>query len=429
MLFLYRLAILAFLPILLIRFVLRTIKNPDYRDRFHQRFGFGYPSVSQNGFLIHAVSVGEVNAAVPLVNKLKQLWPGEEITITTMTTTGAQRVQKLFGDEINHCYLPYDYTVSMGRFLSSIQPALVMVMETEIWPNMICLCARKNIPMLYTNVRMSERSYQGYSRFKALISQILPKISLFAVQGETDAKRLELLGAPRDNIAVTGSLKFDIAMPASVSEAGAAIRRQLGWNRPMAVAASTHEGEETLILDAFAKIRQELPETILVLVPRHPERFQSVIKECDKTSFRVLKRSNMEAMPPDGIDILVVDAMGELTMFIAASDITIMGGSLVPVGGHNLLEVASLAKPVVFGPHMFNFDEISQMFIEQGAGIQIDHVNQLADVMSKLLMDGGMRDQLGSKGSKLIEQNKGALDRVTSLIKGLYPSSDAAKPE
>lgn len=415
-LFLYRLLIYFLLPFLAVRFVLKGIRNPDYFNRIGERFGFTAIQPPKGGFWIHAVSVGEVNAALPLIYQLNNKWPGLSIVITTMTTTGSDRVRKVLGENVYHCYLPYDYPGAVKRFIERIQPQLGMVMETEIWPNLITQCHTKNIPLVYTNVRLSQRSWRGYNRFRRLFSAVLPKVSQFAVQSEADAKRLIQLGAPEQHVNVTGSIKFDISLPPSLGEAGESIRRQLGWNRPVFLAASTHDGEEAAAIEAFAEIRTQLPETLLILVPRHPERFSQVIRLCEKSGLNTRIRSNMMGTSFDNVDALVVDTMGELTMFVAAADVTFMGGSLVPVGGHNLLEVASLKKPVIFGPHMFNFAEISELFLQQGAGIQVQHTSELAEVVIRLLDDAAMRDRFGNEGVKLMEQNRGALDRVINLI-------------
>jgi len=416
MLLLYRVFIYAFLPVLILRFIWRGMRNRSYFSRIGERFGYIADNPPKGGFWIHAVSVGEVNAAIPLVSQLIDNWPDRPIVITTMTTTGSDRVRKALADKVFHCYLPYDYPGAVRRFIKRIEPKLGMVMETEIWPNLINQCHKSHIPLVYTNVRLSQRSFRGYNRFRSLFSQVLPKVSQFAVQSEADAKRLILLGAPEKRVHVTGSLKFDITLPPSVGEAGESIRRQLGLNRPVFLAASTHEGEESRVIEAFAAIRTKLPQTLLIIVPRHPERFNHVARLCQKSELICQRRSNMSGVSFETTDVLVVDTMGELPMFISAADVTFMGGSLVAVGGHNLLEPASLAKPVIFGPYMFNFAEISEMFLQQGAGIQVKSTAELAEVAIRLLDDAAMRDQFGTQGEKLMAQNRGALIRVINLI-------------
>ena len=416
MLTIYRLVLYAFFPVLICRFVLRGLKNKSYFRRIGERFGFAQTNISKGGIWIHAVSVGEVNAAVPLVNEIRKAWPASAITVTTMTTTGSDRVRKVFGTSVAHCYLPYDYPGAVNRFVERVSPRLGLVMETEIWPNLIYCCYQKKIPLIYTNVRLSERSWRGYNRFRRLFVRILKLVSQFAVQSEADAIRLVKLGAPEEKISITGSLKFDIDLPQSISEAGESIRRQLGWNRPVLVGASTHEGEESILIQTFREIKAELQDILLVIVPRHPERFTSVLKLCLKEGLSTSRRVGMSNELESDTDVLVVDTMGELPVFIAAGDVTFMGGSLVPIGGHNLLEAGALGRPVVFGPHMFNFSEISEMFLQQGAGIQIDDVSELANVCLRLLQDAGMRDQYGTQGEKLVQQNKGALEHVMTMV-------------
>ena len=416
MLAIYRLILYAFFPILVCRFALRGLRNKSYFYRIGERFGFSQINPAAGGIWIHAVSVGEVNAAVPLVNEIKKALPESAITVTTMTTTGSDRVRKVFGTSVAHCYLPYDYPGAVKRFVEKVSPGLGLVMETEIWPNLIYCCYRKQIPLIYTNVRLSERSWRGYNRFRHLFVRILKLVNRFAVQSEADAARLVKLGAPEEKISITGSLKFDIDLPQSISEAGESIRRQLGWNRPVLVGASTHEGEENILIQAFREIRAELQDVLLVVVPRHPERFSSVLKLCNKEGLSTSRRLDMSKELEPETDALVVDTMGELPVFISAGDVTFMGGSLVPIGGHNLLEAGALGRPVVFGPHMFNFSEISEMFLQHGAGIQINDVSELATVCLRLLQDAGMRDQYGTQGEKLVQQNKGALEQVMAMI-------------
>lgn len=416
MLIIYRLILYISLPVLIVRFLLRGLSNRSYFERITERFGFSETNPDPGGVWIHAVSVGEVNAAVPLVNRIMKTWPDKSITVTTMTTTGSDRVKKVFGSNVSHCYLPYDFPGAVRRFVKKISPQLGLVMETEIWPNLIFYCHQQGIPLIYTNVRLSERSWRGYNRFRYLFSKIFKLVSKFAVQSESDARRLIQLGAPEHKLSITGSLKFDINLPPSVNEAGESIRRQIGWNRPVLIAASTHEGEELAIIEVYHRIKSNLPELLLIIVPRHPERFTAVSKLCVKEGLNTIQRTEMSAELSADIEVLVVDTMGELPIFIAAGDVTFMGGSLVPVGGHNLLEAAALGQPVVFGPHMFNFAEISEMFLQHGAGVQVSGIDELAEVCERLLLDGVVRDQYGTQGEKLVQQNRGALEQVMALI-------------
>ncbi len=405
----------------------RASRNKQYLTKISQRFGFNLllPKVKNNstkddaysdGIWIHAVSVGEVNAAVPLVKNLLASFPGKAITITTMTPTGSDRVLKVFGKSVQHCYLPYDYPGAVKRFLNALRPQLAMVMETEIWPNFINECHNRQIPMIYTNVRLSSRSHKEYLRFKKLFAPALKKVSQFAVQAKADAERLINIGANADTVEVTGSIKFEMTLPASVTEAAQSVRRDLGWERPVWVAGSTHEGEESQVIDAYLKARKEIKNLLLVLVPRHPERFSAVFKLAVGYGCKTVLRSQSNTEIPQDTEIYVADTMGDLTLLIAAGDVAFIGGSLVSAGGHNVLEACAAGVAVIFGPHMFNFQEISDLVLAKGAGIQVMDSDELCEVIVKLLNDPVIRDQYGSEGRELIEANKGALDKICAMV-------------
>jgi len=412
----YRLFLYLAFPVILVRMAIRIANNRQYLSRLPQRFGFAPLTPKPNGVWIHSVSVGEVNAAVPLIQHILKTDPDIEIIVTTMTPTGSDRVRKLFSKRVHHCYLPYDYPGAMKRFIRSINPCLAIVMETEIWPNMIHVCHQQKIPMIYTNVRLSARSYERYGRFKAIIAPTLKKVSEFAVQCEPDAKRLIGLGASADNVHITGNIKFDMRLPASVIEAAQSVRRRLGWSRPVWVVGSTHEGEEPEVLDAFATAKKEIPDLLLILVPRHPERFSAVFRLCTRWGFNVSLRSENVSDIDSSTEVYLGDTMGELTLLIAAGDVAFIGGSLVPTGGHNLLEASAAGIPVIFGPHIFNFAEIADLVLAKGAGVQIMNSDELGEVVVKLLNDSLLRDQYGARGRELIEENKGALKKIRVLF-------------
>ena len=423
MLLLYRTLLYLALPLLVVRFLWRGARNTDYFHRIGERIGILKSDPQMGGFWVHAVSVGEVNAAIPLVSTLRRTYPNRVVTLTTMTTTGSDRVRQVLGGEVQHYYLPYDYPGAVRRFLRKIDPCAGLIMETEIWPNMIHCCRRMQIPLIYTNVRMSQRSFEGYHRLRSLFTPLLRNIREFAVQSAADARRLEQLGVDSERVEITGSLKFDIQLNPSIVEIGQSIRRQVGAERPVLVVASTHEGEENEILTVFQSLLSELPDALLILVPRHPERFNTVQKLVEKQGLKLVRRTGMTGQVSEEIQVLLVDKMGELPNFISAGDVTFMGGSLTEIGGHNLLEPAALGKPVVFGPHMFNFAEISDMFLERGAGIQVNDSGELVEVFLKLFEDPGLRDRYGSAGEKLVAQNRGALDRVTRIVARVVPAS------
>ena len=421
MLILYRIFLYAASPYLLGRLLVRGLREPRYFFTIRQRFGFalrptrGANNIRPNGIWIHAVSVGEVNAGAALVFYLLKKYPKMPITVTTMTPTGADRVAELFKDEVAHFYLPYDYPGAVRRFLQTVRPRLAVVMETEIWPNLIAAAARRQVPMVYINVRLSRRAHNGYQYIKKLIAPRLKSISHFAVQAEADARRLIDLSAAPDKITITGNLKFDIEFKPSIFERAQSVRRDLGINRPIWVVGSTHSGEEEIILEAFARIKNKFENLLLVIVPRHPHRFTTVFRLCQRRYKSILRSKTNGKIHPE-IDIYIADTMGELTLLLAAGDVAFIGGSLLPIGGHNVLESCAAGTPVVFGPHMFNFAEITKLVQQYKAGICIRNAAQLAEVIIKLLHDSQLRDTYINNGRKLIEKNRGALKKTCTLI-------------
>lgn len=411
----YSLVLMLLSPLVLSRLWWRGRKAPAYRQRWSERFAL-IPVIAGRPLWIHAVSVGETIAAAPLIRYLLEHHGEIPLLVTTTTPTGSAQLRKLFGEQVLHLYIPYDLPGAVQRFLDRVQPRLLVVMETELWPNLFHHCARRAIPVIVANARLSQRSAKGYGRFPGLVAQTLGNISLIAAQGAADAGRFIALGARPERVEVTGSIKFDITLPATLREQGAQLRRDiLGVNRLVWVAASTHAGEDELLLAAFAVIRQRLPAALLLLVPRHPERFDDVARLCQRAGLELVRRS--ESRPcAESTAVFVGDSMGELTTFYAAADLCFMGGSLVPVGGHNLLEPAALGLAVLFGPHMFNFAGISRMFLEEGAALQVDGGAALPEVVIRLLEDAGLRDAMGRKGQALLESNRGALARLEGLI-------------
>ncbi|MEE8342812.1 MAG: lipid IV(A) 3-deoxy-D-manno-octulosonic acid transferase, partial [Gammaproteobacteria bacterium] len=344
-------------PLVLLRLALRGLHTPSYWRRWPERFGY-VPRLNKPVALwIHAVSVGEVQATLPLVQALRKRIDPADILITTMTPTGSDRVRALYGNQPAHVYVPYDLPGAVARFLDRTQPRLALVMETEIWPNLFHTCHRRGIPVFMVNARMSERSFKGYRRVPGLAAQTLTQVTGILAQGAEDRRRLAELGAPADRLHITGSVKFDIALPPSLAEQAAALRRSWGVERPVWVAASTHQGEDEIILEAFKMLLQSFSNALLILVPRHPERFASAGALCRRKDFSTVLRS--EGKDCDAtIQVLMGDTMGELTLFFASADVAFVGGSLISAGGHNPLEPAALGVPALFGPHMFNFSDM-----------------------------------------------------------------------
>jgi len=412
--FIYSLVLLLLSPFVLLRLWRRGSKAPAYRQRWSERFAF-IAAIQGGPIWVHAVSVGETLAAVPLVKHLLSTNPYTPVLVTTTTPTGSEQVQRLFGDQVLHVYMPYDLNGVIKRFLKRVQPRLLVVMETELWPNLFHHCRQQQVPVIVANARMSERSARGYARFSGLAASTLNDVAVIAAQSEADARRFIALGAQPDSVQVTGSVKFDISLPDGLIKQAAALRSELFAQRPVWLAASTHAGEDELVLQAFAEIRKHQPDLLLVIVPRHPERFDMVVELCRNQGHEVVRRSEDRACS-ETTAVFVGDSMGELLLFLATADLCYMGGSLVPVGGHNLLEPTAVGVPVVFGPHMFNFAVISQMFLERGAASQVEDSAGLAKVVVELFENAELRNEMALKGKQLLTENRGAQARLEALV-------------
>ena len=402
-------------PLLIWRLFRRGFRDHDYWQRWGERFGYSDQPELLDCVWIHAVSVGEVQAAVPLVEHFLSQAKPHPVVVTTMTPTGSSRVRKLFGNRVHHVYAPYDLPGAVNRFLYRINPMKAIIMETEIWPNLISWCYKRNVPLILANARLSERSAKGYRRIPRLGKLALKRISFIAAQSDADKQRFLSIGANKERIAVTGSIKMDIDLPASLREQGAVLRRRIGLDRAIWVAASTHHGEEEQVLGAFRRIRENIPQSLLVLVPRHPERSDEVEALCRQRDYEVLVRSR-ERGDEQIRDVYLIDTLGELTQFFAACDAAFIGGSLVPIGGHNMIEASALGVAVVFGPHLHNFQEISTQLLEANAARIIHDSDELAQTMTGLLKDANLRHQLGENGKQYIESNRGALQRLIRII-------------
>lgn len=411
--YLYTLFLYLFLPVILLRLLVRGVRNPDYWNRWGERFGFGIDGKSAD-IWVHAVSVGEARAAAPLIQALLAR-NGSEILVTTMTPTGSDEVGRLFGTSVKHCYAPYDYPGAVDRFLDAVRPKTTIIMETEIWPNIISKSSSRGIPVLFANLRLSERSFRKYGKVSGFIGAILGKVSRFAVQSPRDSRHLQELGVLPEAIAITGSIKFEVRIPASLNEVAQVLRREWGQECRVWIAGSTHEGEEEMVLEVYRKLREKYPDLILVIVPRHPERFAVVTRLARKSGFNVVCRSEARR-DLSSTEIYIGDTMGELTLLYAASDVAMVGGSMIHHGGHNVLEPCALGVPVVFGPHMFNFLQISQLVLERNAGIQVGNENELLGAVEGYLDDPYRRFNTGEAGRKLIEENKGALEKTMALF-------------
>ena len=424
---LYSLVLYLSVPLVLLRLLWRGTKNPAYWRRWSERFGwFAAPSFKQP-LWIHAVSVGEVQAAVPLVRALLARYPQRSVVITAMTPTGSQRAQALFAKELQagrvfHVYLPYDLPGAVRRFLKRVQPCIAIIMETELWPNLFHHCARKNIPVVVANARLSPKSLAGYQRMASLVRPTLAKTTLIASQSEADAERFLSIGAKAEQVMVMGNIKFDLHFSEDLPQRAKSLRAQLGAERPVWIAASTHEGEEEQVLQAFALVREVLPQCLLVLVPRHPERFNKVVSLAQRHGYQVLRRTEGQSCDA-GKDVFVVDTLGELPLFYAAADVAFVGGSLVPTGGHNMLEPAALGLPVIIGPHLFNFAEVSSALLAVGGACKVDSPKELARKVREFLQEPQVRELMGESGQELVNNSRGAMDRLLAKIAPFLPAS------
>ncbi|NEV60628.1 lipid IV(A) 3-deoxy-D-manno-octulosonic acid transferase [Thiorhodococcus minor] len=410
----YSILLRLLLPMALLRLYARSLKAPAYRRRIGERLASG-DAAPRADLWIHAVSVGEVQAAELLIRRLRGRDPALRVLVTTTTPTGAARVQDLLGDAVAHRYTPYDLPGVMRRFLHQVRPRLVVVVETEIWPSMLAACERQGIPVVLANARLSARSARGYARVGGLTRETLQRFARIAAQSDADAQRLIALGADAGRVQVTGSIKFDLRQPASQRELAETLRRSWGIQRPVWVAASTHEGEDAQLLEAHRRLLARLPKALLVLVPRHPERFDRVAALVERQGLAMARRSREEPCREDRA-VLLGDTMGELAAFLAAGDAAFIGGSLVPTGGHNLLEAATAGVPVAVGPHTFNFAEITEMMVREGAAVRVADAAGLAALMQAWLSDAALRAQVGEQGRAVVERNRGALDRLVAVI-------------
>ncbi len=416
---LYNLLLYLALPFLLLRLVWRSRHAPAYRERWGERLGLYSRRPLRAGIWIHAVSVGEVQTAAALIKHFLERYPHTGVMVTTTTPTGSERLRGLFEDTVRHVYTPFDLTPIMNRFLDAVRPRLAIVMETEIWPNMLGACERRGIPVVLANARLSARSAQGYARLGGFTGETLRRFAAIGAQSPDDAARFQALGVPGEQVQVTGNIKFDVCRPGSLLDHAEVLRRFWGIQRPVWVAASTHEGEEEQILRAHRKILEQLPGALLVLVPRHPGRFERVAALVAHRGFGLARRSTRDPCG-EQVSVFLGDTMGELPAFLAAGDVAFIGGSLVPTGGHNLLEAAAVGVPVAVGPHVFNFVQIAELMMQEGAAVQVKDAHALAQCMKKWLGDATIRTQVGEQGRRVVQANQGALQRLLDLIEKIY---------
>ncbi|MFO7994653.1 MAG: lipid IV(A) 3-deoxy-D-manno-octulosonic acid transferase [Marinobacter sp.] len=416
--FFYSLFFRIALPLVLLRLWWIGRSNPEAFVRWRERLG--YVEASEEPVIwVHAVSVGETIAAAPLVNALLRRNPDIPILMTAMTPTGSARARALFGDRVRYAFSPYDTPGAVRRFVDRVRPRALVIMETELWPNMIALSKQRDVPIFLINARLSARSARGYERVASLVRPLLCSINWIAAQADEDAGRFLRIGAKPESVSVTGSIKFDVEISDEVRSASTSLRRQLGADRPVWIAASTHEGEDRQILEAHQQIMSEHPDTLLVIVPRHPERFDDVARLADSMGLAVQRRSARNRAGENSgssCQVYLGDTMGELLMLYGACDIAFVGGSLIERGGHNPLEPAAWGMPVLSGPHIVNFETIYNR-LDAGKGLYITlSSDALASCVSQLVSDKAAADQVGRNALAVVNANRGALEKVVDGI-------------
>tara|TARA_R110000868_G_scaffold33587_1_gene121710 strand:- start:9874 stop:11133 length:1260 start_codon:yes stop_codon:yes gene_type:complete len=406
------------MPVLLCRIWWRGRQNPGYRQRVGERLGWVIAQTQPGAIWIHAVSVGETLAAAPLIEQLLQDYPDRTIWITSTTPTGAAQVERLFGNRVKRSFMPYDLPLCWWLFCRRVKPVCLVVMETELWPNLLACCQQRRIPALLANARLSARSARGYARLAALTRPMLQRLTRVAVQNEVDGQRFLDLGLPPARLTVCGSLKYDVVVPTSIEDQAHDLRQGWGADRPVVLLASSHEGEEALLMAAARQWMQRWPQLLLVLVPRHPERFDPVAQTCLDESFIVARRSRQES--GNGCQIYLADSMGEMLLLLAAADVVVMGGSLVPRGGHNPIEPAALGKPVLMGPHYFNFQAVVDE-LEAEKALQLTTSSSLVTDVARLLDDPQQRQQMGYAGQNKVRHSRGTVARLAAEVAVLLP--------
>ena len=396
----------------------QALRHAEHRGRLAQRLGHVERSRHAGVVWIHAVSVGEVQAAAGLVHALRRRHPDLPIVVSTVTPTGAQRARTLFRDGVQHCYLPYDLPGAVRRFLDRVSPQVAVILETEIWPTLYAELGRRGIPLVLGSARLSARSVDRYRRLASLLRDTLSGGIVIGAQTSVDADRFRQIGAASERVHVTGNIKYDLEIPASQVDAGRALRRRWGEARPVWIAGSTHEGEEEAALAAHASVRARLPTALLLLVPRHPQRFETVHTLLRRRGTAFAQRSAGE-LPGADDDVFLIDTLGELQAFYAASDVAFVGGSLVPIGGHSLLEPAVLGLPILSGPHTHNGQEIAELLGQSGALVLVRDREALARSLLTWLEAPSLAHEAGESGRRAVAANRGAVDRLVAMIEPL----------
>ena len=410
--FIYTFLIILSLPFALLRILLKDTKSSSWTRKLKNQLGF-VPKTSGKVIWFHCVSVGEFNAAKPLIDKIFLKFPLHQIVITTTTITGSEAVENHYKKRVIHCFFPFDAPFIVSLFLKKIKPVACILLETEIWPNLITKLKHQNIPIMLVNARLSDRSFKKYNKFSPkLVSSTLNSLSIICSQNESSSKRFISLGASKKNITITGSLKFDSNEPNNL-ETIQALKKITG-DRKIVAFASTREGEELQIIKSYLALQNKF-SALLLIIPRHPERFNEVFNIASENGLNVKRRSLADHCEKD-TDILIGDSMGEMMSYFSISDIAFIGGSLSNNGGQNMLEAASLSKPIIFGPSVFNFEEISKKLLDDGSAMQVSSAEELMQAISELLLDNEKRKLIGQSAKTTFENNRGATARVFEAI-------------
>ena len=419
--FVYILIAYLIAPLWIGALAVRGFRDKTHWRGFSQRFGLG-KTVSGRSIWVHAVSVGEVQAAVPLVEALLKRFPHIPLVLTTVTPTGRARAEAIFQQRVDVRYVPIDWPGSVRRFFQRVQPQLAVILETEIWPNLYHRCGRLGVPLVLASARISPRSVNSYRRLVSLFRETLSHGIFIAAQSQEDAERFRSIGASPERTHVVGNIKFDFGYPSDMEARGHELRQMLGAHRPVWVAGSTHEKEEEILIEAHRRIRERFSNALLVLVPRHPPRFNDVADMLKSQGLRFVRRKGAHPVTAD-TEVYLLDTLGELPPFYAAGDVAFVGGSLgiEHVGGHNLLEPAALSLPIIAGPHNFNSADIARMLVERQALTLVHDAAELARVVGALLSDPKSRSTMGAAGRKTVDDNRGAVARLMQFLEPLLP--------
>ncbi|MCK4841754.1 MAG: lipid IV(A) 3-deoxy-D-manno-octulosonic acid transferase [Methylococcales bacterium] len=412
---LYTLLFHLLVPIVLLRLYWRGFKAPEYRKRWTERLAIYKQKYPDNVIWIHAVSVGEAEAVFPLVKRLQKQYSSDNFLITTTTPTGSARVQNVLSDTVTHVYLPYDLPSVVSRFIKIFKPKIAIIMEKEIWPNLYAQCGKQNIPLFIINARLSANSAKGYKKIPALVATALSNVTAVMTQTQEDCDRFIEIGSAKEKTHVAGNIKFDIVIPEQAIEQGKRLNKQLFAGRFVWIIASTHKGEDEIFLDMYQQIKQAIPSLLLLMVPRHPERFKTVKRLAEERQLKTIMRSSNEHCTSD-TDVYIADTMGELKMLYAAADIGFVGGSMVPVGGHNILEPLAVDLPVIFGPYMINFKQISDNVLKMQAAVQCQDEMEIIKTVQQLYDDINFRKSLTQQGAEFLRRNQGATDRIFNVL-------------